>query len=50
MKGLGLGGERTTKNDPEVLNWSDQGQICHNQKLGSQEKVLICRVSDMVNL
>lgn len=50
MKGLGLGGERSTKNDPEVLNLSDQGQVCHNQKLGSQEKVLICRFSDMMTL
>lgn len=50
MKGLGLGGERSTKDDPEVLRLSEQGQMHHNQILRNQEKVLTCLVSDLMDL
>lgn len=50
MKGLGFGGERRTKDDPEVLSLSDQGQMHHNQKMRNQEKILTCRFSDLMDL
>lgn len=50
MNELGFDGEKSTKDDLEVLGLSDQGQVCLNQKLGGQEKILICWVSDMMDL
>lgn len=50
MKGLGFGGKRSTGDGPKVLSLSDQGQVRHNQKSRSQEKVLICWVSDLMGL
>lgn len=50
MNGLGFAEERCTRDDPGVLGLSDQGRVCHNPKLGCQEKVLIGQVPDILDL
>lgn len=42
--------EKNTKDDPGILGMSDPGWVWPHQKLRSQEKVLLCQISDMVDL
>lgn len=42
--------EKNTKGDPGILGMNDQGWVWPNQKLRSQENVLLCQISDMVDL